>query len=309
MCALCHEKQAKTQQASHHAQALRLWKDSPFGEKLAGQSIRERGGVAFSYERDSVVASKDAEHVRMPFEWAFGAGSKAYTAVGRVEGKWVEHRISWYRESGKLGLTPGHAATPSADALSGLGIVQREETITRCFNCHASGVKPGPDLSAMRAGVTCERCHGPGSRHVTAARGRTPLRHTIFNAGGMPAKAIVQVCGECHRSPDNAYKSAMPELEDPLSVRFAPVGFMASRCFQKATRFSCISCHDPHDNPRPRADLHYVAVCRGCHASPPEAKSSCARSGTANCLECHMKTASPVPNLTFTDHRIRVYLE
>lgn len=95
----------------------------------------------------------------------------------------------------------------------------------------------------------------------------------------------------------------MPELEDPVSVRFAPVGFLASECFKKSKTFSCITCHDPHADPRPATDTFYTAVCRKCHDNT---HSSAAK---AACVACHMKTASPLADLTFTDHRIRIYPE
>ena len=72
------------------------------------------------------------------------------------------------------------------------------------------------------------------------------------------------MCGECHRMPDPARPSLRPEEEDPLSVRFAPVGLMASACFRSSGRLSCVTCHDPHDNAK-RDDSFYTARCLSCH--------------------------------------------
>jgi len=58
-----------------------------------------------------------------------------------------------------------------------------------CFNCHATGAVRDNVLSlnTMTAGVQCERCHGPGERHV-ASSGQ---EHTIVN----PAKLeLAKVC-------------------------------------------------------------------------------------------------------------------
>jgi len=101
----------------------------------------------------------------------------------------------------------------------------------------------------------------------------------------------------------------MPELEDPISVRFAPVGFLASACFRKSKNFSCITCHDPHADAKLASDASYTAACVKCHVDPPKPSSACKRALKANCVSCHMKTSSPLPYLTFTDHRIRVYLD
>jgi hypothetical protein len=116
----------------------------------------------------------------------------------------------------------------------------------------------------------------------------------------------VQLCAQCHRSPANEYLSLTPELDDPSSIRFAPVGLMASACFRKSQKLDCVTCHDPHDNPKPASDLSYVRACKSCHATQAS-RSKCKRGTGGNCVECHMQKSTPLPLLTFTDHRIRVY--
>ncbi|MBI1787352.1 MAG: hypothetical protein HYR60_07355, partial [Acidobacteria bacterium] len=253
---------------------------------------------------DLTVTVRREEVLQAPLEWAFGAGHKAVTPVGRVNGQYFEHRLSWYSAARRLALTPGHPAQPSPDVASALGVMQPPATISRCFNCHAAGVRStaaGPDLTSMHPGVGCERCHGPGSEHIAQ-----PSKGRLLNAGRFPARAVVEICGECHRSPNRTYSSPTPELDDPVSVRFQPVGFMASRCFSRSRTFSCLNCHDPHQDARPASDPSYAQVCQGCHGKPPGQRSRCARPAR-DCLSCHMKTSSPLPNLTFTDHRIRIY--
>jgi predicted CXXCH cytochrome family protein len=217
----------------------------------------------------------------MPIVWAFGSGSKAYTPVLRVGGDWVEHRLSWYSAGGRLGLTPGHAAVLAPNVEAALGLVQSKETADRCFGCHTTNGEPG---------VTCQRCHGDGAAHRAQ-----PAKSNIRRVRS------IALCAECHRSPVREYVSPAPEIEDPLSIRFAPVGFQASRCAQSSPSFTCVSCHNPHENARPARDRAYTQVCRSCHSGSP--KQACPR--TAGCPACHMPVSSPVPNLTFTDHRIR----
>ena len=36
-------------------------------------------------------------------------------------------------------------------------------------------------------------------------------------------------------------------------------------------------------------------------------EKACRRNQRQDCLPCHMRPAHPLPNLTFTDHRIRIY--
>ena len=144
----------------------------------------------------------------------------------------------------------------------------------------------------MIPGVTCERCHGPGAAH--SAR---PTLNNIVRLSKLSATESVRFCAECHRS-------AAAEPQDPVSIRFQPLGLMASKCYQVSGALSCVTCHAPHDDLVHDSGF-YIARCLGCHASNGGRPAvSCKRAARQDCLPCHMKRASPLPFLTFTDHRI-----
>ena len=289
-CQGCHASQFTTQSVSQHARALRPIAGTDIPERLAGQPMRERSGVRFDYARAAgglaVTITKGAERTEALLEWAFGSGSQAVTPVGRYKGAYFEHRISYYRGPDQAARTIGHSGTPSASAEAALGMRQDAATITRCFTCHATNVREGPELSAMIPGVTCERCHGPGSEHARRP-GEARMKRT----------AAVALCAECHR---------MPETTDGAIVRFQLAGLSASACFRASGRLTCVSCHNPHQDAG-RTAGPYVAVCAGCHTVPARAGAACERNRKQNCLPCHMGKSTPLPHLTFTDHRIRVY--
>ncbi|MBI3682983.1 MAG: hypothetical protein HY235_21635 [Acidobacteria bacterium] len=300
-CRPCHPAQYSSQYASHHARALRPIGETPVGDLLREKALAERSGIEFGYAPEpaglSVRIKRGQREISTLLEWAFGAGAQAVTPVGRYRGRWYEHRISWYEAPRQAARTIGHPADPSATPEQALGLPQSAETIFRCFHCHATGVREGPDLSAMRPGVTCERCHGPGSDHAAQ-----PSRTNIRGLSRLPARESVQMCAECHRAP--IAPSAAPEVNDPVSIRFQPVSLLASRCFQRSGALSCVTCHDPHQDARHDPSF-YTPKCRACHSSA-QATKRCPRAPDQDCVPCHMERRSPLPFLTFTDHRIRV---
>lgn len=305
-CTECHPKHDVRQAASHHANALRPIAQTVLPKILAQANLRERSGVEFEYRSvpQGVIAaaSMRGKRAEMLLEWAFGAGAQGVTPVGRAGSRYVEHRISYFTEPDHPGLTIGHPPAASRDPASALGVPQPAETISRCFRCHSTGTKEGPDLSEMEAGVRCERCHGPGRAHIEAARSganKERVRTATFNAARFPARRVVEICAECHRAPGDV------DTHDPVSIRFQPVGLMASRCFQKSGALSCLTCHDPHEDARPAATGHYTSKCVACHASVGKPAVKCRRDARENCVECHMPRSSPLPHIHFTDHRIR----
>jgi hypothetical protein len=312
-CAPCHRSQFEKQSISHHAKALRPIAESPLLEFFRKNPRPPQGDISYEVKENSVTAQAgpgpDALVARLV--WAFGAGAQGITPVGTIDGRYIENRLSYYGAAHGLGLTFGHrarAATPDAE----LGIAQDSRTIFQCFNCHATGVQAGPNLTAMISGVTCERCHGPGQAHIAAAKsGAAPeaIRKMLLNPGRFAATAQIQMCGECHRLPVPGETSPEPEMEDPVSVRFAPIGLLASRCFVEGKQLSCLTCHDPHSDVIARTDQRYSERCRACHppSATPASASQCPRAKNRDCLGCHMRQASLGPYLRFTDHRIRVY--
>jgi hypothetical protein len=233
--------------------------------------------------------------------------------VGRNDGVYFEHRLSYYTAAKTLALTPGHSPAPPRTAVDALGVFKLPEDIYRCFDCHATGLSRdfdgGPDFSGMTPGVICQRCHGPGSAHESAARANrstAEIVQAIFNAARLPAKAATEFCGGCHRLPTPGRASSAPELDDPVSVRFQPIGLMASRCFRESGKLSCLTCHDAHQDAR-REDDAYTSKCLDCHRATRAAVVECKRRDGAACVPCHMRKVTPLPYMMFTDHRIRIY--
>jgi predicted CXXCH cytochrome family protein len=143
--------------------------------------------------------------------------------------------------------------------------------------------------------VGCERCHGPGSDHVTR-----PLATNIVNPARLATVAAVDVCVQCHsqgypHAPIGGREFRWPvgfrvglrladfwKLDDHTigaqdTLHFADGSGRESRMqgndFVQSLMYtrgvSCASCHDPHGTPN-NADLIKPArtmclTCVSCH--------------------------------------------
>lgn len=310
-CRPCHAREYRVHRSSPHFGALTPIVATDLPERLQQRPIAERNGFSFRYEEQENVLNitvHDGETAegdplaRGTLEWVFGGGSQGRTPVGRANGRWFEHRVSYYARPDRLAITLGHPLEPPRRAAAALGRTLSAAEAQRCFGCHATGVRlgfDGPDLSRMRPGVQCERCHGPGGEHVRVA-GEAPERAAakIESRRGSAGETLA-FCGQCHRTDESKL-----EPGDPLNVRFQPIGLARSRCFQNSNALTCSTCHDPHEGARKDAAA-YSAVCARCHAAE-QAPPGCGRSAGASCLPCHMPRERPNAYLEFTDHHIRV---
>ena len=248
-------------------------------------------------------------------EYAFGSGTHATTFVSMIGPEIpaiLEHRLSYYAKTGRLGLTPGHDIKPPPPGLTALGGVPPPRDTRACFGCHATQISaqggPGIDEKTMIPNVSCERCHGPGRAHVAAARRGAPEPELSLplGHGRWTALELLKFCGACHRHP-NGPRPEQIRRGDPLLARFQPIGLSLSKCFrQSAGTLSCVNCHDPHG--RASSDrAGYDAICLKCHGgalpatqpakSSPRPSVICPVSPRQRCVECHMpaRRAGPEP--------------
>ena len=161
------------------------------------------------------------------------------------------------------------------------------------------------DPATMIPNVTCERCHGPARSHVAAARrgaGENDLRMP-FGLEGATVDDQLRLCGSCHRTPEMVTSGAIT-TDNPVVVRYQPVGLVQSACFKGSDRsLGCTNCHDPHA--RTSTDrAAYEATCRSCHAERRVA--DCPVQPRSGCVACHMPRRDVARGMIMTDHWIRV---
>ena len=258
-----------------------------------------------------------------PLDYGFGSGTHGVTFVALQPGAepgldppGIEHRLSYFAEGRRMGITPGQERSGSeADRPAQgphevpMGNPMTPDRIQQCFGCHSTLTSTLAsnrlEPATLIPNVSCERCHGPGRSHVEAARRGESELTMRMGRDRVEASVEVGLCGSCHRLP-RAIASSKLRPENPEIVRFQGVGISLSSCYADGlSGLRCTSCHDPHD--RTSTDhAAYVAVCLSCHRAESTSKQKpCPVSPAAKCIDCHMTRRAIGGNGTFTDHWIR----
>jgi len=224
--------------------------------------------------------------------YAIGSGVRGHSYLSMKDGYVFQMPISWFAQTRKWDLSPGFAPQEFS----------RRAVPHECLYCHANSVEPwegtlnrvhNKDLRHQAIG--CERCHGPGERHV-ADPGRfdaaTGIDYTIVNPAKLPPDLREAVCQQCHlegaarvlpwgreladfrpglplESCWSIFVHAHEGGKDDKAVNHVEQMYL-SRCFTQSEgkdKLGCISCHDPH---RPIAAsekvVFYRERCQRCHA-------------------------------------------
>lgn len=272
-----------------------------------------------------------------PVKYACGSGNHSLTYLVEDDGFLIESPITWYTSRNAWGISPGF------DSAAYTGF-EREVGET-CLFCHTGQIK-ALDKSLHRMQITeatigCEQCHGPGELHVkrheqkeiSPRHAADGIDDTIVNPARLPRELAEAVCQQCHLRAGSSvlakgksffdFRPGLPlsqyrhdyELDTPKE-EMKVVGHVEqmhqSACFKQSQSFSCLTCHNPHDERHGQdLEVHYIQVCASCH-EPATCRVSPAVRQQQNrqndCVACHMpRTPTDIPHMTFTHHRVGIH--
>ena len=280
-------------------------------------------------------------------DYAVGSGNHSFTYL-HLNGRGALQvlPLSWYSEKGGYwDMSPGYDQPDFPGSVRPMHY--------QCIFCHNAYPKIPQALehaanaemaflNPLPEGIDCQRCHGPGQRHVAlASQGvtREQIRAAIVNPKRLAPERELEVCMQCHlettsqdlphsiRRFDRAPFSYVPgqplgdfrvEFDRPggqtggttdrFEIAHGAYRLRQSQCFIKSTgKLRCTTCHNPHDIPHgPSAAAHYNAVCEQCHAKLERTATGPHAPG-ADCIACHMpkRRTDDVVHVVMTDHLIQ----
>jgi hypothetical protein len=266
-------------------------------------------------------------------DFAVGFGNHGLSYLTNRDGFIYQLPISWYSQKNIWDLSPGWNEET---------VKQNRPTNVDCFFCHSNGVTPVSGTQNRYEqpifhgyGIGCERCHGPGEKHVQSHDSGAGQDFTIVQPRKLPHALREAVCQQCHLEGESrithrglspfVFRPGLP-LESVMSV-FVRVSrdsdqkavnhveqMYLSKCFGGSLHtknpLGCIFCHDPHV-PVPPAErvVHYRQSClqchhdQGCTVPEPQRRQT---SKEDSCIDCHMPrfSASDIPHAASTNHQI-----
>ena len=347
-CVLCHEQSHEDWISSRHSKMV--------------QPARP-GQVRGDFSQERLTLRGEDYRIRR-------VGSKYFITEPFFTGEPVEHQVDYTLgnrriqhylttlEDGRVIVLPPTWDVLRREWFHNLEIAapdQREGVIPvqlwnkNCFGCHVSdqvkGFRPGEnryDTTWLDFGTTCERCHGPGSRHVDKytnldVYGDDPELHIVLQTR-LDHQTNSMVCAQCHSfrdqmafgfaAGDNYFDFFFPLLEytqepsedptwypDGKTRRFSTnaLGIWQSECFVEGGA-TCTGCHlDPH---RPDIERNEQllptnnSLCTGCHeaigADLTAHTFHPAASEGSSCVECHMPRSVTSIRAKMRDHSISI---
>jgi predicted CXXCH cytochrome family protein len=344
-CAICHAKTAETYRRTGMARSFYRVSAENTPDRATWYHAASERHFSIARDNDRYVMRRwqdgeDRNPVEKTIDYVLGSGNHARSYVSRApDGRLLALPLAWYSERGGFwAMAPGYDRPDHADF--------RREIGFDCMFCHngypemppgADGFgKPALFRGRIPEGIDCQRCHGPGSAHIAAARigaTRERIRSGIVNPRRLSAERQLDVCLQCHLQSTSrrlpfairrydrgafSYRPGEPLSDYMLHFELAPEAnrtrtfevvsagsrFLESPCYKgSAGKLTCTKCHNPHDVPRgPAAVSHYAAVCRQCHQAPRHT-----RMVKDDCTACHMpkRRTDDAVHVVMTDHLIR----
>jgi tetratricopeptide (TPR) repeat protein len=277
-CMDCHKAEYDKWQNSHHDRAMEVANDATVLGDFNNAVVEFRGVTTRFYRKDDKfftnTQGSDGKMGEFEITHTFGWYPLQQYLVPFAGGRLQCLPIAWdVKEKKWYHLYPDDPIDPN-DWLYWTNAGQNWNGM--CAECHSTNLKKNYDIPSnayqttwSEIDVSCEACHGPGSRHVEwaelpdMARPQTDNYELVVRAKGMGSREQVELCAPCHsrRAILGDYTHAEPDLLDSMlpslltpELYFADGqileevyvygSFTQSKMYRRNVR--CSDCHDVH---------------------------------------------------------------
>lgn len=267
---------------------------------------------------------KDTVYKRIEtVNYIIGSGQHTNSHMQSVNGYFNQMPMTYYTQLGKWDLPPGFEDGHNSRFSRKIGL--------ECMSCHNSY----PDFvegsenkyNSVPEGITCERCHGPGSIHVEQRKDGSKIDtskfidYSIVNPSKLSIDAQFDICQRCHLQGNAIVKEGKSffdfkpgmKLSDYISV-FLPKYKNADDEFimaSHADRLKQSACfikskekaeNDKHilQNLKPYKNAMTCVTCHNPHVSVKETNKNVYNDA---CNNCHSSTGKTL--LTCSDPKTK----
>ncbi len=309
-CAACHSEIFKAYSQTPMAQSSGV----VTGGLTPGSFVQGDSKTTYRINDAGVVTVvTPTQSVERKLDYFIGSGAAGRSFLYTRNGFLFQAPVTWYAQQARWDASPGY----EQDRVSRWN----RPIAADCLNCHSSQVRSAAkfanryaDPPFAQAGIGCERCHGPGSQHISG-------HESMVNPAKLDAARRDSICAQCHMSGEARVARVGMRFEEyrpgallsDYAAYFVFQGapslkatsyvekLAASRCKAvSGDRLWCGTCHDPHRTPAAGERVAwYRERCLGCHQP-----AQCQRG--SDCVACHMPRGRVVGvgHGVLTDHSI-----
>lgn len=358
-CAECHVKAFETWRGSHHDLAMQVADDKTVLGNFTNAKFAYAGTTSTFFKRDGRhfvnTDGPDGKLADYAIKYTFGVYPLQQYLIELPGGRLQALSIAWDARPKQAGgqrwfhLYPKQAIK-AGDPLHWTGIGQNWNFM--CSECHSTNLRKGFDAQSgtyrttwSELDVSCEACHGPGSRHVAWARSSADRRSADKGlaialderkgvewrpdaATGKPRRSVprtsareIETCARCHArasrlSDDYVHGKPLLDTHRPALLEgdlYWRDGQMRDEVYnwgsflQSRMHAAGVTCSDCHDPHSLQLRAPGNGTCAQCHAPGKyDAPAHTHHAAGAACVSCHMPTTTYMVVDPRHDHSIRV---
>jgi predicted CXXCH cytochrome family protein len=319
VCATCHAEEDKLWRGSHHDLAMQEATAATVLGDFADKTFTYHDVESRFFQRDGkffvTTNGPDGKLADYPIKYTFGVWPLQQYLIEFPGGRLQTLALSWDARTQEEGGQRWFHIYPQEridhkDPLHWTGLYQNWNL--QCAACHSTNLKKGYDAASnsykttySELNVSCEACHGPGSRHVDwAAKIKPPYR--ADDDMGLPVQlnsrwneawkftepgakfaqrdtsadpAVMNVCAACHARRSTLTESITPGAPLADSHRLAMLtppqyhadgqqrdeDYVWGSFLQTRMYQKGVTCQDCHEPHTAKLRVEGNALCARCH--------------------------------------------